>query len=398
MDSEGGLQNIPLDQNYLSGFMPNGQTMFQGPTAGSVSHSIDTRVLSPVSVASSSRRSPLLSNSGPGSAMDRVASQISATDSSGSSRPTRSLYPGSAELVPSNSQMSHQFPSGASDITDHTFVSLPDGAYISSSPQFMDSQERSELSYQVTNDTTHGYSTLSNGMVPGTHVAENRSTSMSMEQSFFQTPETFTIGSPQEIFPASVENQRDADLRNSSINGQGGEYLTHYGPPCVFGAFDTDSPHDFNATTPSPWQQPYQMGRTGSGHGFAPTSLLGSPRYVCSSSITQLRMKSDHSRPIRSVHSSHTIEDLTPRQQHFNPELSRQGLPEGSSPVSNASQENSVEAEKLHNTYRSDPLYKSATMGSDGLYHCPFEGKDANCNHKPDKLKCNYEYGSISHI
>jgi hypothetical protein len=25
-----------------------------------------------------------------------------------------------------------------------------------------------------------------------------------------------------------------------------------------------------------------------------------------------------------------------------------------------------------------------------GLYHCPWEGKEL-CNHKPTKLKCNYE-------
>jgi len=35
-------------------------------------------------------------------------------------------------------------------------------------------------------------------------------------------------------------------------------------------------------------------------------------------------------------------------------------------------------------------LYKSATPSADGLYHCPWEG-DQSCNHKPEKLKCNYE-------
>lgn len=41
---------------------------------------------------------------------------------------------------------------------------------------------------------------------------------------------------------------------------------------------------------------------------------------------------------------------------------------------------------------REHPLYQKATTSSDGLYHCPWEGKDdASCNHKPEKLKCNYE-------
>ena len=43
------------------------------------------------------------------------------------------------------------------------------------------------------------------------------------------------------------------------------------------------------------------------------------------------------------------------------------------------------------NPPREHPLYQKATTGPDGLYHCPWEGKDPACNHKPEKLKCNYE-------
>ena len=39
---------------------------------------------------------------------------------------------------------------------------------------------------------------------------------------------------------------------------------------------------------------------------------------------------------------------------------------------------------------RDHELYKTATTGDDGLFHCPFEG-NPDCNHKPEKLKCNYE-------
>jgi hypothetical protein len=35
-------------------------------------------------------------------------------------------------------------------------------------------------------------------------------------------------------------------------------------------------------------------------------------------------------------------------------------------------------------------LYKSALPQADGLFHCPWEGQPS-CNHKPEKLKCNYE-------
>jgi hypothetical protein len=39
---------------------------------------------------------------------------------------------------------------------------------------------------------------------------------------------------------------------------------------------------------------------------------------------------------------------------------------------------------------RDHPLYKNASPRSDGLFHCPWEA-EPNCNHKPEKLKCNYE-------
>lgn len=41
-------------------------------------------------------------------------------------------------------------------------------------------------------------------------------------------------------------------------------------------------------------------------------------------------------------------------------------------------------------TARDHPLYKNAFTQADGLFHCPWEGQ-ASCNHKPEKLKCNYE-------
>lgn len=41
-------------------------------------------------------------------------------------------------------------------------------------------------------------------------------------------------------------------------------------------------------------------------------------------------------------------------------------------------------------TARNHDLYKTAQTGPDGLFHCPWEG-DPSCNHKPEKLKCNYE-------
>ncbi|KAH8195091.1 hypothetical protein TruAng_010748 [Truncatella angustata] len=48
-------------------------------------------------------------------------------------------------------------------------------------------------------------------------------------------------------------------------------------------------------------------------------------------------------------------------------------------------------------TARDHPLYKNAVPRADGLFHCPWEG-DASCNHKPEKLKCNYDKFVDSHL
>lgn len=46
---------------------------------------------------------------------------------------------------------------------------------------------------------------------------------------------------------------------------------------------------------------------------------------------------------------------------------------------------------------RDHPLYKNAFPKSDGLFHCPWEGQ-TSCNHKPEKLKCNYDKFVDSHL
>ncbi|RDA92845.1 hypothetical protein CP533_2882 [Ophiocordyceps camponoti-saundersi (nom. inval.)] len=46
---------------------------------------------------------------------------------------------------------------------------------------------------------------------------------------------------------------------------------------------------------------------------------------------------------------------------------------------------------------RDHVLYKNAAPRADGLFHCPWEGQ-ANCNHKPEKLKCNYDKFVDSHL
>ncbi|CZR40158.1 uncharacterized protein FPRO_05058 [Fusarium proliferatum ET1] len=46
---------------------------------------------------------------------------------------------------------------------------------------------------------------------------------------------------------------------------------------------------------------------------------------------------------------------------------------------------------------RDHDLYKKAAPYEDGLYHCPWEGQPS-CNHRPEKLKCNYDKFVDSHL
>ncbi|KAF2140469.1 uncharacterized protein K452DRAFT_47028 [Aplosporella prunicola CBS 121167] len=46
---------------------------------------------------------------------------------------------------------------------------------------------------------------------------------------------------------------------------------------------------------------------------------------------------------------------------------------------------------------RTHPLYQATTRDDDDMYHCPYEGQ-ANCMHRPTKLKCNYDKYVDSHL
>ncbi|KAF4636261.1 hypothetical protein G7Y89_g1829 [Cudoniella acicularis] len=52
---------------------------------------------------------------------------------------------------------------------------------------------------------------------------------------------------------------------------------------------------------------------------------------------------------------------------------------------------------EIDNTARDHPLYQNVSAQADGLYHCPWEGQ-ASCQHKPEKLKCNYDKFVDSHL
>jgi hypothetical protein len=168
------------------------------------------------------------------------------------------------------------------------------------------------------------------------------------------------------------------------------------------------NPNVFNSNSPTRWNDniilesqgsspnlladwalpPPQMvpSATNSPLGYS-TSLEGlSPRYVLDfPDILDLAPHTTGDRVIRKPmgpRQSKVVSDLASRQQHQH----------GTSDLSDESLKmvgrSSVE---IDNTARDHPLYQNVTPKADGLYHCPWEGQDG-CQHKPEKLKCNYEY------
>lgn len=322
--------NVPLfDADFSASCGPSHR---QVPTAGGISHSVEARVLSPVSVASS-WRSPVLAHSGQGISLERNGSQVSATtEVSVVSRSVRDNQPFEApEFRSSISQRPHRFSSTASDVTDNSLSRLQDGA-LPQSPH-----------YQVTSAPSF-----------------NAVYSASMEQ--------FSIPVPL-----------DFAAETGSVGHQSGN--NSYGPPLVFdGLCTSDSPQDF--TSVDPFYSDFNLSGP-----FDNVSDASSPRYVSEAHTLAYNTMSDGLACFRNM--PYAISQDA-RQQYYSMDFDTGlSMMEGSSP-SDSSQIDSIEAEKLHNTYRSDPLYKSAVVGADGLYHCPFES-DAQCTHKPDKLKCNYE-------
>jgi hypothetical protein len=84
---------------------------------------------------------------------------------------------------------------------------------------------------------------------------------------------------------------------------------------------------------------------------------------------------------------------VAPRQSKVASDMaSKNRGPSGTSDTSDESLRFVVRSSlEIDNTARDHPLYQNVSTHADGLYHCPWEN-DQSCQHKPEKLKCNYEY------
>jgi hypothetical protein len=96
------------------------------------------------------------------------------------------------------------------------------------------------------------------------------------------------------------------------------------------------------------------------------------------------RFRSGNKRAVASTHPRHL------RDASIRPRKPLSGFT-GSNDSGGVVNEENYTSMETQATPRSHPLYQNVLCGSDGLYHCPWETEYPLCNHKPDKLKCNYE-------
>jgi hypothetical protein len=152
-----------------------------------------------------------------------------------------------------------------------------------------------------------------------------------------------------------------------------------------FSTWDAIDQPESGGSTPSSIDMTWSAGSiTGSPMGYSPNRTTNSPRYVTIPSIDP--------------HLSYTIslarasrKSMVQQNGRANGNHStnyRPGFYDSQHQSGRSHSQGSVDND---NTPREHPLYSKATTGPDGLYHCPWEGKDPTCNHKPEKLKCNYE-------
>jgi len=276
----------------------------------------------------------------------------------------------SVELRTSLSQMSYR-----SGITDRSF-SLPDTGLYPNSLNYSDNQLYSESKYIDDIDSSVGH-----GSYHGDAKGSRRPSHLVMPVASGSSYSTYT--SPEEVMFTSPLNVMSQAMFEPSI--------TH---DSVSAAMDplsiNDSlwPWDAIDQTESGGSTPDMAWSAGAttknSMSYSPNRATNSPRYVAT--------------PPMDPHLPHTNslvrasrKAMVQQNGRVNGDNSGNYQPGFYDGLHQSDRSHSHGSVDNDNTPREHPLYQKATTGPDGLYHCPWEGKDPACNHKPEKLKCNYE-------
>jgi hypothetical protein len=288
----------------------------------------------------------------------------------------------STRMYRNDSQMYH-VPSVRSDGSDRS--NSPVAFY---TPTHHDLQEFENYSYQNGEDLSGAHPMFQRSSMAGIATPANVPMASGPYNMFAPSgDETFvTLPAGSSSLPSQVPVSRDSlSFHPSAMMNS----------PDLWDADFLDSQRSSPTLLEDPWALPppqMMTSTTNSPLDYSPSLDSLSPRYVqdFADLVEQAPYKTTGDRVPRKSNG--------PRQSKVTSDLAsrRPRLP-GSSETSDESFKlvgrSSLE---LDNTAREHPLYHNVTPKADGLYHCPFEDDPkANCTHKPEKLKCNYEYDLV---
>jgi hypothetical protein len=206
----------------------------------------------------------------------------------------------------------------------------------------------------------------------------------------YSQPPTLSLTTEFDIFPSSdglptslsaasrsltsyVQSAPDSVIYNSALIGS---------PTNIWGNSFLESQRSSPVVHEEPWSLPPQMMSSTVNSPLDYSPIDGnSPRYVFQGSTNLVDA------PSHKIRDRMTRKPNGPRPSKVAGDIANARQPGNSEDSFKLVGRSSLEAD---NTARDHELYHNVTTGADGLYHCPWEG-NPNCQHKPEKLKCNYE-------
>jgi hypothetical protein len=278
----------------------------------------------------------------------------------------------SVELRPSLSQMSHH-----SGITDRSF-SLPDTGLYPNSLNYSDNQLYSESKYIDEIDSSVGH-----GSYHGDAKGSRRPSHLMMPVASGSSYPTYT--SPEEVMFTSPMDVVSQALFEPSITHDGvSAAMDPLNINDSLWPWDAIDQPESGGSTPFPTDIAWSAGATKNSMNYSPNRATNSPRYVA---IPPIDPHLPHTYSLARA-SRKAMVQQNGRVNGDNSGNYQPGFYEGLHQSDRSHSHGSVDNDTAP---RDNALYQKATTGPDGLYHCPWEGKDPSCNHKPEKLKCNYE-------
>jgi hypothetical protein len=294
----------------------------------------------------------------------------------------------STRMYPSVSQMSYQMSSARSDVTGRS--NSPDSVALYTPIQQIDFHGYDSLPYPSGDDYSGSQAVFHKGSTSGNALSTAGVPLTSGSFSLFPATgdENFVhvsvglnpISSQDPVSRDSMIYNPGAIMESPTLWDNGTDFL--------------DSQRSSPVLLETPWSLPAAAIMTSNANSpldYSPSLEGLSPRYV--EDFPDLVDLS----PYTTAGNRATRKPIGPRPSKVASDLAagsrRQRVP-GSSDASDESFKmigrSSLE---IDNTARDHHLYHNVTPQADGLYHCPWEKvPNSNCQHKPEKLKCNYEY------